>query len=111
RDGGADLYAQRITLATPLDAPRAGANEVGLRAWPQPARAGAARVSFALPDDAPATLTLFDVAGRPVAPAAVVRGMGTHTRVLGDASLPPGLYLVRLEHAGATRTARVVVVR
>lgn len=111
RDNFADLYVQRVALAAPLEAPPLTRSERGLHAWPQPARAGTARVSFALADDTPATLTLFDVAGRAVAPPEVVSGRGDHTRALGTASLAPGLYLARLVHAGATRTASVVVVR
>ena len=111
RDGGADLYAQHVALATPLDAPPSLVSDAGFRVWPQPARAGAARVSFTLANDTPATLTLHDLAGRSVAPAEVVRGSGAHTCVLGGASLAPGLYLASLSHAGTTRTARMVVIR
>lgn len=110
RDGAADLYAQHIALSTPLDAPGPDAPSAGLRLWPQPARGGVARVDFTLADDAPATLTLWDVAGRVVSEPQTIRGPGPHTRLLGSAALAPGLYLARLEHAGRTHTARMLVV-
>ena len=111
RDGAADLYAQRIALGTPLDAPSPGVPSAALRLWPQPTHGGVARVEFALANDAPATLTLLDVAGRVVGEAQKIEGPGPQTRTLGDPALSPGLYLVRLEHAGRTQTARMLVVR
>ena len=111
RDGAADLYAQHISLGTPLDAPGPGMSSAALRVWPQPARGGVARVDFVLADDQPATLTLLDVAGRVVGEGQVVRGAGAHVRMLGSAALAPGLYLARLEHAGGTQSARMLVVR
>lgn len=111
RDGAADLYAQHITLGAPLDAPGPGESAAALRLWPQPARGSVARVDFTLADDSPATLTLLDVTGRVVGDKQSIRGAGPHTRTLGSIALAPGLYLVRLEHAGRTRTARMLVVR
>jgi len=111
RDGGADLYAQRIALGTPLDAPSPRVSSAALRLWPQPTHGGVARVDFVLADDAPATLTLLDVAGRVVGDVQKLQGSGPHTRTLGGPALAPGLYLVRLEHAGRAQTARMLVVR
>ncbi len=70
-------------------------------------------VSFALPDEAPATLELLDLAGRRVAERPVGElGAGEHRVSLGRAErLEPGIYLVRLTHGGRTLTARACVVR
>ncbi len=111
RDGAADLYAQHITLGAPLEAPSPSVPSAALRVWPQPTHGGVARVDFVLADDAPATLTMLDVAGRVVGDVQKLRGSGPHTLTLGDPALAPGLYLVRLEHAGRAQTARMLVVR
>jgi hypothetical protein len=68
-------------------------------------------VEYSLADGQPATLQLFDVTGRRV----VVRdlgapGPGYHVVEL-RATLPPGLYMVRLVQGGQARAMRAVVVR
>jgi hypothetical protein len=73
---------------------------------------GALWVSFALPDDAPASLELMDVAGRRVwrqeiGPSAA----GRHVARLGDGALPGGVYFVRLSQSGRHLVARAVVLR
>ncbi len=79
---------------------------------PNPAR-GSLRVRFTLAGDAPATLTLHDLAGR----AMTVRplagsGAGPHELTLPlDAALPAGIYFVRVTQGAAARAARVAVVR
>lgn len=111
RDGGADYYAQRVALLAPLEVPGTGAAATSLRIRPQPARAGVAQLEFALADDTPATVELVDLSGRRVQPPLRFQGRGQHTHRIGSVDLAPGLYLARLEHAGQTRTARVVVIR
>lgn len=73
----------------------------------------ALHVSFSLPDGRPATLALYDVSGRQLVARQVSGlGAGTHTVTLDDgASLPPGVYVVRLSHGGRTLSARAAVVR
>jgi len=70
-------------------------------------------VEFVLPTNAPATLGLYDVAGRLVAGFEMgSRNAGRYTADLADKSkLASGVYFVRLEHGGNTKVARVVVVR
>jgi hypothetical protein len=70
------------------------------------------RVSLRLPDAAPATLELFDVAGRQLA-SRQVQGAGEHARVsLSEGlALDSGIYFVRLTHGGASLTRRVALVR
>ncbi len=89
-------------------APRAG---LELRApAPNPAR-DAITLRFTLPDARPATLTLFDVAGRAMR-TSQSSGAGEHTVRWDDAgALSPGLYLAQLRQGTETRTARVVVTR
>lgn len=78
---------------------------------PNPSAGEEIRVSFRLPDGAPAELVLFDVAGRRVATREVGSlGAGSHTAVLTpQASLGPGVYIARLTQAGRTRTVKVIV--
>ena len=89
------------------------------RLAPNPYRPGEGplELGFALPAPGPLRVTLYDVAGRRVATLAdgpakagehVVRWDG---RCSDGRAASPGLYLVRLEAAGAARSVRVVVVR
>jgi hypothetical protein len=70
-------------------------------------------VSFTLPADAAATLSLWDVSGRRLAQRTVGGlGRGRHLLNLGEGlQLATGIYVVRLEQAGELRSARISVVR
>ena len=93
-------------LAAPPPAPPA----LALAAGPNPAR-GALTARFTLPDSRAARLELLDLAGRRVA-ARDVAGAGDHAESFAEATaLPPGVYLLRLAHGGAVRTARVALLR
>ena len=95
-------------VGVPPSAPHAG---LLLRApAPNPARE-AITLRFSLPDARPATLTLFDVAGRALRTSQAI-GAGEHTVRWDDAgALSPGLYLAQLRQGAEQRTARVVVTR
>jgi hypothetical protein len=76
---------------------------------PNPAR-GPFAIDFALAERGDVRLEVFDVAGRLVARQdAGELGPGPHQ--LPVASLPPGLYSVRVRQAGYSATARAVVLR
>jgi hypothetical protein len=79
---------------------------------PQPVT-GDLGVRLSLPDDQPAEIALFDVAGRRVAHQDLrALGLGEHRLVLASRQdLSPGIYLVRLTHGSDHRTQRVVLVR
>jgi hypothetical protein len=79
--------------------------------WPNPVSAGAPAVRFSLPDAAPASLELVNVAGRVVARREVGElGAGAHVVGLEAASrLSPGLYFLRLTRGAEARVARTVV--
>jgi hypothetical protein len=81
-------------------------------ALPNPAREGV-RIAFSLPSAEPATLEMFDVAGRRVANIPVGRlGPGAHLVSIAEPrQLPVGLYLVRLSQAGIIETGKVAVVK
>jgi hypothetical protein len=68
-------------------------------------------VSFTLPDASPSRIEVLDVAGRMVVSREVgALGTGPHELDLGTArSFTPGMYFVRLSHAGRTLTTRAVV--
>lgn len=93
-----------------LDVPPPASAALALTIGPNPAR-GALTARFTLPDARPARLELLDLAGRRVA-AREVSGAGAHTETFSEvATLSPGVYLMRLEHGGSLRTARVAVIR
>jgi hypothetical protein len=75
--------------------------------------ASAGLISFSLPDATPATLELFDVAGRKLWSRDVGSlGPGEHAvRAADGAWLPPGVYVARLVHGERTASARVAIVR
>jgi hypothetical protein len=78
----------------------------------RPLPGGGLRVSLALRPGEPAALDLVDVAGRRVARLALVGdGSGSRDERLGDASLTPGVYWVRLQQAGQVFVRRAVVLR
>ena len=77
-----------------------GANPV----WPD------VLVSLALPDATPATLELFDVAGRQLARRQVTRGGRQTVNVSEGLALRSGIYFVRLTHGGRSLTRRVALV-
>ncbi len=71
-----------------------------------------ATVGFALPEAQRVTVKVYDVLGREV--ARLVDGeieAGRHEAVLDGASLPSGVYLVRLVTATGTQTERLTLVR
>lgn len=79
---------------------------------PNPA-VGSPVVAFTLADQAPAALELLDIAGRRIFSRSL-HGLdvGRHElRLDASRSLPPGVYLVRLQQAGRSFLARGVVVR
>jgi hypothetical protein len=92
-------------LGLRLDAPR-----------PNPVR-GTAAITFALPREAKVTIRLYDVAGRTVAELADgVYPAGEHMqgwdgRDAHGRSVAGGVYLMRLETMGQTRTTRVLIAR
>ncbi len=71
------------------------------------------RVSFSLPDGAPARLDLLDVTGRTIRTREVGDlGVGDHTlQWLAPGALVPGRYWVRLRRGDRAHTAGVVVLR
>jgi hypothetical protein len=115
-----DVYAQAVTangtLGAPLLAvpPVAVVSGLGLRSIaPNPSR-GEMRVTFSLPDDAPAHLELFDLAGRRLASRDVgAFGAGTHEVEISAprAALSSEVCTLRLTHEGESAVATVVIVR
>jgi hypothetical protein len=83
-----------------------------VRAIPNPS-AGPLHVTFTLRERVPAVLELYDLAGRRLARRELgVLGPGEHSGRFDEAAtLPTGLYLVRLVRAHETSIARVVHVR
>jgi hypothetical protein len=71
---------------------------------------GDGSIRFSLVTSAPATLTVFDVAGRRVAMQDVGSlGPGWHSVRLAE--LPAGVQIIRLSQAGRSLSSRVVVIR
>ncbi len=102
---------EAASVAGTPEAPASGPREVpafGLTTSPR-----GAGVLLSLPDTEPATLELFDVAGRRLWSREVGSlGAGEHSVGVGDgARLPVGVYLARLVRGGRSATARIVVLR
>jgi hypothetical protein len=78
---------------------------------PNPASQGGTEVSFALAEASPATLEVFDIAGRQVeARDLSAFGPGTH-RVRIGAALSSGYYWVRIRQGGRTASHAAIIVR
>jgi hypothetical protein len=77
------------------------------------AQAAGTRIALGLLDASPASLELFDLAGRRVWWRDVGDlGPGPHELLIADgAQYPAGIYLARLTQAGRTATARVALLR
>lgn len=106
-DGALTVYSSEAEIVVPA----ALALALGVPR-PNPA-SGRAVLSVTLPDAAPATLSLVDVAGRVVSVRHLgALGAGVHRVTVGESgSLAPGLYVARLEHSGRVLTARLTVLR
>ena len=69
-------------------------------------------VAFSLPDDAPARIMVFDLAGRQVLVREVSRGIGTHRVTLAAGrELPAGVYHLTLTQGDHHAMTRAVVIR
>ncbi len=110
-NGNESPYATALVGGTTAvgDAPVAVLALTG--AWPNPAVSGRMDVRFALSRATRATLALFDLGGRQVAAREVgALGAGWHVVNLAEGRrLSAGLYFLRLEQGGETRTTSVVV--
>lgn len=101
-----------ITPTLTTDVPDTGPLALALEgSRPNPALDGQLRMHFTLPDDTPATIELFDLAGRRIAGQVVgALGAGRHSvDITGGRRVPAGVYLVRLSQGVRQRTARAVV--
>jgi hypothetical protein len=84
---------------------------LALAVAPNPVRSNA-RVRYTLATPASLRLVLYDVLGREVAVLAEApRPAGTHDVVLEAGSLSPGVYVLRLQSEGETRTQTLVLTR
>jgi Kelch motif protein/galactose oxidase-like protein len=73
---------------------------------------GHASFTLELPSGDPATLSLFDLAGRRMWSRSVGElGAGSHEVSADDVALPAALYFARLTQGSASRFARVLIVR
>jgi len=88
-----------------------GAEEVELLGtYPNPARQQAT-IRYALPEKQEATIRLYDVLGRRVRTVLNGTQEGRHQRTLDVGSLPSGVYFLRLQADGQTRTQKLTIVR
>ena len=112
-----DLYAQRVLANGGVLDVTSGATPAAAAfaldgARPNPAGRDLT-VAFALPDEAPARLELFDLAGRRLRTREVGDlGAGRHLVRLGDGEpVPAGVYWLRLARGDRALTSRVAVLR
>lgn len=71
------------------------------------------KLAFTLPGAGPAHLEVFDVRGRRCISRDVgALGLGIHTLSIdGSGAWRPGIYYVRLQRGGKSRSVRVVLMR
>jgi hypothetical protein len=103
-DLDADALEPEVTATTP---------PLYVRVLRNPARRGELDLSYSLAGDAPASLELVDVLGRVVARRSI-RGPaqdGESLRWKPDASLPGGVYFLRLRQGERMAVARTIVLR
>ena len=107
RTDGADRYSAETWIEVPVEA---GLSLAGFR--PNPA-AGDVFVEFSLPSSGPASLRIFDIAGRAVVTREVGGlGAGRHQiRLDGGAALRGGAYVMQISQGGRMVTRRGVIVR
>jgi len=72
---------------------------------------GGFRISFSLPSEKVARLTVYNVAGRRVSDHDISHlGRGLHTLTLERKGLAAGIYMLKLTQAGHTLTTRAILV-
>ena len=111
--GGSYAPVNFAAPATPTaSGPAASGPEFALSApAPNPVR-GSARVRYSLAEAGPVRISAFDALGRLV--SVVHEGdesAGAHEASFDASRLPAGMYVLRIEAAGASRTVRATVVR
>lgn len=88
-----------------------GPKEVTLRSYPNPIRQQGT-LAYRLPEAGEVTLRVYDVLGRVVTtPVQEQRQAGRHTVHLDASQFSSGVYFVRLQVNGETRTQKITVVR
>ena len=120
-DGSNDLWTLAFPNAPVATQPPHGAGQQGSGAAQtqtspltlgMSVKAAVGRVTFAvqLPSADPATLALFDIAGRTVWSKPVGQlGAGSHEVRMNGAGLSPAIYFARLSQGRATRYARIAI--
>ena len=105
---GSTSYTDPVTIA------RSGPEQVGLLGtYPNPAHQRAT-VRFAIPEGTEAsgaTLRLYDVMGRQVRTVTTSPEAGRHKQILDVSGLASGVYLLRLQADGQTKTRKLTVVQ
>jgi hypothetical protein len=113
-----DIFAQHVaadgtvgSVATDVEPPGSPAMSLE-EPRPNPSR-GEMSVAFSLPGDGPASIALYDVAGRAVV-SYPLRGAGPGRqaiRLASGAGIPPGIYVIRLTQGARSLTRRVAILR
>lgn len=102
--GGGARLTDEVTIERDVD-------EVQLLStYPNPVRSQAT-VRYALPEKQEVSIRLYDVLGRRVRTVVRAEQGGRHERRLDVGSLPSGVYFLRLQADGQTRTQKLTVVR
>jgi subtilisin family serine protease len=116
---GADSLAYRLrqvdvdgaaTLSAPVTVARSVDRVELLGTAPNPVR-GRATIRFAVPTRQKVILRLYDLLGRQVKTLVDGPREGREEAVLDASDLPSGVYLLRLQHPGGSRTQKLTVVR
>jgi hypothetical protein len=104
--GGLEAWVGEVWVRVPA------ARELALAGVLANLGSGSLRVSFTLPEAAPARLELFDLAGRRIAEREVGElGQGTHVVTIDPRVDAPGVTFLRLSQGSRSLTARAVILR
>ena len=85
------------------------AKEFALSAEPNPAQGGRFTLNFRKPTPALTTITLYDIAGRPVRTFSEEGNIGQYAIPVQAADLPAGVYTVRLTSAIGSASVRLML--
>ncbi len=110
--GTAGYAMWRKDISQSIEEGTAPATDITISVYPNPVQGYYASVTFTLPAQQQATLSIYDIAGRKLAtPMQGIMIEGTNQINLDTSNLSQGMYFVRLETERTTATARLIVIR
>ena len=105
----AEYYSRAPML--PLELPNPSITDMSFSIYPNPTN-DFMTITFTLTDNKPSTISLLDVVGRVVIAVNCDQlNTGTNKVVLSTTTVPPGIYIVKLQNSQDNLTHKVVITR